>query len=403
MTFPTISPAKLRSAAAASALALAAVLAFPPHGAVEAQSVEHAEQPAARQQLGRWSAAAVRELLVEIEAAAGEGLDTEDYRPTLIQASLARQPDGGPELDSLADAAALQLAHDYLLGRVDQKAKFDWHIERTDTAGDRLKQQLSAAVARGGVQPWLRSLLPTDSRYQALKQAYARVPEANVALRDRVRANLERWRWLPRDLGRDHIYVNVPSYTLQVVDDGKVVSDHVVVVGARATPTPAIQYPARGIVLNPWWTPPKSIKVSGRGFVNSGGVLRQPPGPRNALGRIKIDLPNPHAIYLHDTPSKANFAAKSRAFSHGCIRVQDVERLAEELVRLDGGNAGVVDQGLRTFTTRTVPLRQARPVWLVYFTADVGQDGELRLLDDPYGRDRRLLASLGGAVQFASR
>lgn len=403
MTFSTISPAKLRSAAAASALALAAVLTFPPHGAVEAQPVETSAQPAARQQLGRWSAAAARELLVEIEAAAGEGLDREEYRPALIQASLARQPDGGPELDSLADTAALQLAHDYLLGRVDQKAKFDWHIERIDTDGDRLKQQLSAAVAKGQVQPWLRSLLPTDARYQALKQAYARIPEANVALRDRVRANLERWRWMPRDLGRDHIYVNVPSYTLQVVDDGKVVSDHVVVVGARATPTPAIQYPARGIVLNPWWTPPKSIKVSGRGFVNSGGVLRQPPGPRNALGRIKIDLPNPHAIYLHDTPSKANFAAKSRAFSHGCIRVQDVERLAEELVRLDGGNAGVVDQGLRTFTTRTVPLRQARPVWLVYFTVDVGSDGELRLLDDPYGRDRRLLASLGGAVQFASR
>lgn len=404
MSYPTFSPAKMRSAAAASAIALAAVLSvFPPSMAVEAQPVQAGEQRVAPQQLGRWSATAAQALLGEIEAAAGEGLDAEDYQPAMIRASLARQPGGGPELDRLADEMALQLAHDYLLGRVDQKARYDWHIERTDTDRERLKRELSAAVAEGRVQPWLRSLLPSDTRYLALRQAYARVPEANVAMRDRVRANLERWRWMPRDLGRDHIYVNVPSYTLQVVDDGKVVSDHVVVVGARATPTPAIQYPARGIVLNPWWTPPKSIKVSGRGFVNSGGVLRQPPGPRNALGRIKIDLPNPHAIYLHDTPAKANFAAKARAFSHGCIRVQDVERLAEELVRLDGGNAGIVDQGLRTFATRSVPLRQPRPVWLVYFTADVGPDGEVRLLDDPYSRDRRLLASLGGTVQFASR
>ena len=303
----------------------------------------------------------------------------------------------------MADAAALKLAHDYLLGAVANKAAYDWHIERRDGDPSRLAGQLQQAVAAGEVRTWLRSLLPQDGRYAALRTAYARTPEANFVTRGRIKANLERWRWMPRDLGADHIYVNVPSYTLQLVDDGRQVAEHVVVVGARATPTPAISYAAEAVVLNPWWTPPKSIKVSGKGFVNSGGTLRQPPGPKNALGRVKIDLPNPHAIYLHDTPAKQYFAKPSRAYSHGCIRVQDADRLAAELVRLDQGSDAAVERGLRTFATQRLKLKQSRPVWLVYFTADVGPDGKLRLLDDPYSRDTRLLAQLDTPVRLAMR
>lgn len=404
MSFAPVTPAKIRSGLAAAGLSFGtALLAFPPAEPIATSPAAPIESAAPAPQLGRWSADAVRALIDEIAASEAEGLDSARYGSEPLLASLRQNDSGGPALDRLADEAALMLAHDYLLGRVDRKAKVDWHIERTD--GDRavLAHQLRDAVSAGRLQPWLRSLLPSDERYVALRRAYADVPEENFILRDRLRANLERWRWLPRDLGADHIFVNVPSYTLQLVEDGRTVSDHVVVVGARATPTPAIQYPVSGVVLNPWWTPPKSIKVSGKGFVNSGGVLRQPPGPRNALGRIKIDLPNPHAIYLHDTPAKAYFEKESRAYSHGCIRVQDVERLAAELVRLDGGNPQTVAQGLKTFNTQRVSLRQARPVWLVYFTADIGPDGKLRLLDDPYNRDTRLIASIGGKVQFASR
>jgi murein L,D-transpeptidase YcbB/YkuD len=402
MPFASAKSVTIRSAAAASiaslGLALAAFMPAPSTTSVSAQSAA----PAAPQ-LGRWSADAVRALLAEIEASAGEGLDPGDYPARELSAALAAGPAGGAALDQLAEAAALKLARDYLVGRIEEKRRFDWHIERTDADEGQLAAQLRAAVADGRVQPWLRSLLPGDPRYAGLRQALAETPEENIILRGRLRANLERWRWLPRDLGADHIFVNVPSYTLQLVEDGRTVDNFTVVVGARATPTPAISYPAKAVVLNPWWTPPKSIKVSGKGFVNSGGVLRQPPGPRNALGRVKIDMQNPHAIYLHDTPAKAYFEKPSRAYSHGCIRVQDVDRLAAELVRLDGGPQSAVENGLRSSRTQTVGLKTGRPVWLVYFTADIGEDGKLRLLEDPYGRDSRVLASLDRGLQLASR
>ena len=395
---------RMRSALFASAAAFGITLLTtaptPPLTGRADASVDAVSAPV---QLGRWSPASARALMVEIAASASEGLDPADYDAGSIAAELRKNANGGAELDRLADTAALKLAHDYWLGHVDDKAAYDWHIPRTDGEPSRLAMQLQQAATSGRIQPWLRSLLPSDSRYAALRQAYAETPEANFVMRARLRANLERWRWMPRDLGADHLYVNVPSYTLQLVEDGRAVSSYTVVVGARATPTPAISYAAQSVVLNPWWTPPKSIKVSGKGFVRSGGALRQPPGPRNALGRVKIDLPNPHAIYLHDTPAKAYFAKPSRAYSHGCIRVQDIEQLAAEMLRLDSGNGGAVAQGLKTYATQTVKLQQSRMVWLVYFTADVGPDGQVRMLDDPYGRDTRLIAQLETPVRFASR
>jgi murein L,D-transpeptidase YcbB/YkuD len=376
--------------------AVLAANATPPLIGPAAASVE------APAQLGRWSAEAGRALIDEIAASANEGLDPADYQLDALSAELQRTS-GGAAFDRMADAAALKLAHDYLLGAIENKAAYDWHIDRTDADPSVLAAGLQKAVAAGTVRPWLRSLLPGDTRYAALRAVYAETPESNFVLRGRLRANLERWRWMPRDLGADHIYVNVPSYTLQVVQDGHTVAEHVVVVGARATPTPAIGYPAQSVVLNPWWTPPKSIKVSGKGFVRDGGAFRQPPGPRNALGRVKIDLPNPHAIYLHDTPAKAYFEKASRAYSHGCIRVQDAERLAAELVKLDSGSDAAVARGLKTYATQTLKLREARPVWLVYFTADVGPDGKLQLLEDPYNRDTKLIAQMDRPVQLAMR
>ena len=213
--------------------------------------------------LGRWSADAGRALIEEIAASAGDGLEPADYQPDALGAELERTG-GGAAFDRMADAAALKLAHDYLLG-----------------AGDGDPMQLAAglrqAVAAGTARPWLRSLLPGDARYAALRSAYAETPEGNFILRGRLRANLERWRWTPCDLGADHIYVNVPSYTLQLVEQGRTVAEHVVVVGAKATPTPAIGYAAQAVVLNPWWTPPKSIKLSGKGFVREGLAAASPP------------------------------------------------------------------------------------------------------------------------------
>jgi murein L,D-transpeptidase YcbB/YkuD len=178
------------------------------------------------------------------------------------------------------------------------------------------------------------------------------------------------------------------------------------VVGSPSTPTPQIAVEAQSVVVNPWWNVPRSIarnmKAGGNGYVYSGGAIRQRPGPRNALGKVKIDMPNPHSIYLHDTPSKALFAEKSRAFSHGCIRVKDIDRLAVELMELDRGESTEVEKALAGSATRTVKLQQRRPVYLVYFTMDVAADGRLVTLDDPYGRDAKLIAGLNRETQLAS-
>ncbi|SNS17173.1 L,D-transpeptidase catalytic domain [Sphingomonas laterariae] len=361
----------------------------------------------------RWTPEMAGDLLAEIAAAEGEGLDPAPYAGEAMRRELALTG-GSALLDRMADDAALKLARDYLQGRVADRAAFDWHIERKDVDLNQLAIALRRAAEAGQMRPWLRSLLPQDSRYAALRDALAATPASDSAGRDRLRANMERWRWLPRDLGDDHIFVNVPSYTLDLVEDGKAISTYTVVVGKPATPTPQMTMAASSVVVNPSWTVPASIIRSsnlrpgrkGYQFVAAGGgryVVRQPPGPGNALGRIKIDMPNAHAIYLHDTPAKAYFDKPSRAYSHGCIRVQHIDRLAEEIVRLDNGRTGDLERGLAGRSTTTVKLSTGRPVWLVYFTAETGPDGKVMVLEDPYNRDTRLIARLNGPTQLASR
>lgn len=346
-----------------------------------------------------WSPSSIAALQAEIQAAAAEGLE-----PAAYDAAALRGIAEGPEADRLATSLVIALAQDYARGRIDDASRFGWHIERNDANANSLGQQLHAALREDRLRPWLHSLLPTDARYAALRAAYASTSDEPT--RAKLRANMERWRWMPRSLGADHIYVNVPSYTLSVIEDGRPVSAYTVVVGSPSTPTPQIAVEAQSVVVNPWWNVPRSIarnmKAGGNGYVYSGGSIRQRPGPRNALGKVKIDMPNPHSIYLHDTPSKSLFAEKSRAFSHGCIRVRDIDRLAVELMELDRGESAEVEKALAGSATRTVKLQQRRPVYLVYFTMDVGPDGRLITLEDPYGRDAKLIAGLQRKTQLAA-
>lgn len=346
-----------------------------------------------------WKRAAVRDLIAAIEGSAAEGLRPADYALDSLKAAL----DAGesPALDAAAERAALMLAHDYQYGRVSDRANLDWHIDRETGSVDPIV--LNGAVERGKVRRYLESLLPVDERYKALKTALADAKDG--ADRDRIRANMERWRWMPRNLGQEYLYVNVPSYRLQRINDGAVLSTYTVVVGAKDTPTPWIAGDAPSLVVNPWWNVPQSIIKSsnlrpGRGgyvFKASanGYTVRQPPGPRNALGRIKINLTNDQAIYLHDTPAKAGFKRDERALSHGCIRVKDIDQLASELMSGGGGGAEL-DEALAQDDTRTLQLPKRYNVYLVYFTMDRDEDGTLVSYGDPYGRDAELIARLDG-------
>ncbi|SMF73414.1 L,D-transpeptidase family protein [Allosphingosinicella indica] len=400
-----VSAAKLAAGVASAALSLLTVATVaapvPAIGSTPAAAI--VETPRTNT---LWSPAAIADLQAEALASAREGLDPTAY--DLASLSMASARGDTAEIDRAATALALTLAGDYLHGRIDARGRQDWHIERPDADPALLANGLRAALAAGRVRGWLRDQLPTDARYAALRAAYATTPEGDTAMRDRVRVNMERWRWMPRNLGSDHIYVNVPSYTLAVVDDGRPVSTYTVVVGARSTPTPQIAVAAQSVVVNPWWNVPQSIArtltpSAAKGYVVSGKSIRQKPGPSNALGKVKIDMPNPHAIYLHDTPAKALFAKESRALSHGCIRVKDIDKLAEELVALDSGDGRALESALAGATTRTVALGRARPVYLVYFTAEAGADGKLVSYEDPYGRDAGLAKKLGQSDRVASR
>jgi len=245
-------------------------------------------------------------------------------------------------------------------------------------------------------------------------------------------ANMERWRWLPHDLGAFHVAVNVPEFEVRILEDGKVVHQTRVVVGKVTNQTPIFSDEMESIVVNPSWNVPASItmkemlpnvrrdpgylsrkgyqvlaNVNGKfravdpsmidwGRVNARQIkIRQPPGDDNALGSIKFLFPNDHSVYLHDTPSKSLFQKDVRAFSHGCIRVLNPLEFADVLFahedRLSPQRLRKMIGGKESW----INLPTHIPVHITYFTAVVDDAGEVRTLPDIYGYNGRVERALG--------
>jgi len=360
-----------------------------------------------------WRRETAQELLLYIEGAGQEGLDPSDYGPDRLRAAIAGEE---AALSQVATPIFLRLVSDLSGGAVRGRSRVDWHMTDgiLDAAG---QQRLLAQITRGGgVGAALDALLPTHPQYAGLKRALANTPEAETARRDLIRTNMERWRWMPRNLGARHVLVNVPAFTAALVDDGRVTARHRAVVGARRTPTPQLNAAITGVTFNPWWHVPQSIIASqggrfGPGYEvtrTAGGIsVRQPPGPRNALGRLKIEMPNGHAIYLHDTPSQALFGRPERAFSHGCIRTQNVRDFAALLLAPTGQwSRGEIDRAIDTGRNRSVSLAATVPVYIAYFTAAATSDGDIVTYGDIYGRDAPVRQALnrprGARVEQAS-
>lgn len=245
----------------------------------------------------------------------------------------------------------------------------------------------------------------------------------NVNKRKKLILNMERLRWLPRKFGRSYVFVNQASFQLQVIKNGSQAWQTRVVVGKPKNQTSFFVDKMETVVFNPYWGVPQSIitkemlprlranpgYLDQRGFevynsrgrkVSSSSVdwynyggrkvpfsIRQPPSNRNALGRLKFLFPNKHAIYLHDTPSKSLFARSSRAFSHGCVRVQNPITLAENIL---GWSRSRIDQKLATKKNTKISLKKTIPVYLTYFTAWKKRGGKIGYYSDVYGRDQRL-------------
>ena len=229
---------------------------------------------------------------------------------------------------------------------------------------------------------------------------------------DTVAANMERWRWLRHDLGRTYVMVNIPDYTLKVVQDGRTVWRTKIVAGKPTTPTPLVSAPMKQVIVNPSWYVPQSIiqnellpaYQSDRNIFDRMGLevrqgpdghinVVQPPGAANALGRIKFAFPNKFQVYLHDTPEKRLFSYSRRAFSHGCMRVQDPTKFGEVMLSLAmDGRTPYARQLNAMFgrEERDFKLVKQPMVHLTYRTAFVDDAGKLELRDDLYGIDARI-------------
>jgi murein L,D-transpeptidase YcbB/YkuD len=223
-----------------------------------------------------------------------------------------------------------------------------------------------------------------------------------------ILASMEMWRWAPRDMGATRIEVNITDYRSRLVRDGKVAHSMRVIVGKPETPTPVFSDTMRFMVVNPSWHVPQSIirkqlaqdpnyyARNGYEVVRRGNniFVRQPPGERNALGHIKFMFPNDHAVYMHDTPNRNLFNASRRAFSHGCVRVDQPFRFAEALMEETGWS----EQRLRTLLgrgERAIQFKAAVPVHIMYYTAFVDDEGKLQLREDLYGYSRKVQAAIG--------
>jgi len=235
-------------------------------------------------------------------------------------------------------------------------------------------------------------------------------PQSSQSKIDSVIANMERWRWMPHDLGANHVLVNIPNYTLSVRHDGQEVWSTKIVVGKPGEQaTPLISAAMKSITVNPTWNVPPSIirneylpalsrdpgalaRIGLKMGRNKDGSIRvfQPPGEKNALGRIRFNFPNRFLVYHHDTPNKHLFAKAERAFSHGCMRVQNPDQYAETLLRLSQPEDNFTSARMRSYygeNERNIGLKRPVQVHLSYQTAFVDASGKLQTRRDIYGLD----------------
>jgi L,D-transpeptidase YcbB len=241
----------------------------------------------------------------------------------------------------------------------------------------------------------------------------------NVPVRDRIEQlliNLGRMRWMPSQPNGTLIVVNIPEFTLHVLENGKKEFDMNVVVGKEGHSTMQFTGTMNQVVFAPYWNVPPNIvtkeimpeiekdahyleknDMEDQGDKDGDGIndIRQLPGEKNALGKVKFLFPNSFDIYLHDTPAKSLFSKDKRAFSHGCIRLADAKKMAEYLLRNDPDwDAAKIDEAMNTKEQKIVKLKNKAEVFITYYTAWVDEEGRLNFRDDVYGHDKKVKGQL---------
>jgi murein L,D-transpeptidase YcbB/YkuD len=364
-----------------------------------------------------------------------EGLEPRDYPTPDLSANLTEEQAAKAELQ--LTGSVLRYARHASSGRVSY-TRVSASILYPDHAADPV-EVLNKVAAAQDIDAALQSFEPQQPEFVALKAALAKeltAPEQEPPVQDReaskkhrgrdvdersrknkadaIIANMERWRWLPRDLGKTHVIVNIPDFTLGVYSEGAPVWHTKIVVGKPGNlATPLLSETMKYLTVNPTWNVPPSIirneylpalerdpgaleRIGLRVSNNPDGSLRvyQPPGERNALGRIRFNFPNQFLVYQHDTPDKKLFARDSRAFSHGCMRVENPEKYAEVLLSLSQPEDNYTIARIRSLygdQERTINLKKPIPVHVTYQTAFVDKQGQLNVRHDIYGLDTATL------------
>jgi murein L,D-transpeptidase YcbB/YkuD len=308
------------------------------------------------------------------------------------------------------------------------------------------KTVLTEVAASAEPRAYLRSLHPKHEQFERLRQALLQArakskprgkKPANERDIQRLIINMERWRWMPTELGSYYAWNNIPEFLARVVKNGKTIYVEKTIVGQPKYPTPIFSAEMRSIVFHPEWVVPETIiKEDLQPSLRQGGFFGAPntaileehnltvsygarrvdansidwvnaniwqytftqaPGPDNVLGALKFNFPNKHAIYMHDTVQPELFAETVRTLSHGCIRVNKPDRLATLLLAEDKGwSAQQVKNLLAKDTSSVVPLNRPLPVHLTYFTAVVDEEGKVQTFADVYGLDSSIGAALFG-------
>jgi murein L,D-transpeptidase YcbB/YkuD len=342
-------------------------------------------------------------------------LDAAGGWPRIVDGLPLKRGDSGPAVAALRERLRLE-------GDLEGRGK-----SQDSTFDDAMDHAVRRFQRRHGLEP--------DGIVSAATRAELNVTAAARA--EQIALNLERWRWLPQDLGRRRILVNIAAQELQVVEDEEIVMAMRVVVGMQYKRTPVFSDTVRYIVLNPNWHVPRSIAVEelipkvradstylerfGMRLLTTGSDpqevdprtidwtsvradsfpyrFRQEPGRLNALGRIKFMFPNSYDVYLHDTPSRSLFERAQRDFSHGCIRIERPVDLAVYLMRKNGTwDREAIETALDEGTERTIYLPKPEPIHLLYWTAWADADGTIQFRTDINALDRSLANALQAAV-----
>jgi murein L,D-transpeptidase YcbB/YkuD len=357
-------------------------------------------------------------VIARMKSADADGLEPGDYKPPSF-AGL------GP--DALAETE-LKLTHAMLtFARHLQAGRFPYtRVSRNIELPQALPEPadvLTRIADAGNAGQALDVFSPQQEPYRKLKAMLAELRAKSGAAKgdvskqiETVIANMERWRWYPRDLGNTHVLVNQPDFTLKVMHNGAQVWTTRIVIGKPSMPTPLLSETMKYITVNPTWHVPASIvrneympalaedptvlERMGLRVSYSGGEVQitQPPGDGNALGRVRFNFPNRFSVYQHDTPDKSLFGHEFRAYSHGCMRVQDPAKYAEVLLNIARPHERWTAEKIKSMFGSVEQDIQLQPsqIWvhLTYQTAFMDSVGKLQIRPDIYNLDSRTLAAI---------